>query len=90
MTLFLVERSIIELTPDGLLGIHEALAESCRRLSGGSGKIQYQGSFFAAERGWCLSVFTASNRETVELANDVAQVPFIRIDEGLNLDNLES
>jgi hypothetical protein len=35
-------------------------------------------------------VFTASDRETVEVANDVAQVPFVRIEEGVNLDNLDS
>lgn len=90
VTLFLVERSLFELTPDGLRGIHRALAESCRRLSVGARVIRYQGSYFVMERGWCLSVFTASDRETVEVANDVAQVPFVRIEEGVNLDNLDS
>jgi hypothetical protein len=88
--LFLVERSLSELTPDGQLGIHKALTDSCRRLSVGARKILYQESFFVAERGWCLSTFIATDKETVQLANDVAQVPFVRIDEGLNLENLDS
>ena len=87
VTLFLVERRLVDLSSDGLLAVHNALAESCRRLSMSGRTVQYQRSFFAVERGWCLSVFTASDRETVRLANDVAQVPFVRIEEGLKLES---
>jgi hypothetical protein len=86
---FLVERNLVDLSPNGLLAIHEALAESCRRLTMSGRAIEYQRSVFAVERGWCLSVFTASDREAVGLANDVAQVPFVRIEDGLDLENLD-
>lgn len=86
MAIFIVERTLPELSLEQLAAAHRALAESSRRLSLGVERVRYLRSTFAPTRARCVCVFEASSRDLVRQVNDIAQVPFEAIDEAIEFE----
>lgn len=87
MAIFIVERRLPELSLEHLAAAHRALAESSRRLSMGGDSVRYLRSTFSPALGRCLCVFEASSRDLVRRVNEVAQVPFERIEEAVHFED---
>lgn len=83
---FVVERRLPGVDPDRLAGVHRALAESARRLSGRGDVVRYLRCTFIPGASRCLCVFEADNADLVRRVNEVAQVPFDRIEEAFDFD----
>jgi hypothetical protein len=87
VAIFIVERRLPELSLEHLAAAHRALAESSRRLSMGGESVRYLRSTFSPALGRCLCVFEASSRDLVRRVNEVAQVPFERIEEAVHFED---
>jgi hypothetical protein len=87
VAIFIVQRTLRELTPEHLEAVHRALAESSRRLSVGDDRVRYLRSIFSPTRAVCLCVFDATSGDLVRRVNEVAQVPFDRIEEALEFES---
>ena len=86
MATFIVEHRLPGLRREHLERVHRALADSSRRLSTGPDRVRYVRSLVIPARGVCVCVFEASSSELVQRVNEVAQVPFAAIDEGLAIE----
>ena len=75
----MVERVIPGLTSDRLLEAQRLLHEAALRVSEGAAKVHYLRCTFVAEEQWCICLFEASDVDVVRRVNDIAQVPFRRI-----------
>jgi hypothetical protein len=87
VTIFIVERRLPELSLDNLIVAHRALAESSRRISLGGDSVRYLRSTFTPAGGKCLCMFGALSLDLVRRVNEVAQVPFDRIDEAVHFED---
>jgi Protein of unknown function (DUF4242) len=83
VAVFVVDRTLPGMSLEHLAAAHRALAESSRRLSSGDDHVRYLRSTFAPARARCLCVFEATSGDLVRRVNDVAQVPFVSIDEAI-------
>ena len=83
VAVFVVERRLPGMSLEHLAAAHRALAEGSRRLSSGDDRVRYLRSTFAPARARCLCVFEATSRDLVRRVNEVAQVPFVSIDEAI-------
>jgi Nickel responsive protein SCO4226-like len=86
VAVFVVERTLPGISLEHLAAAHRALAESSRRLSSGDDQVRYLRSTFAPARARCLCVFEATSGDLVRRVNEVAQVPFVSIDEAIEFD----
>jgi uncharacterized protein DUF4242 len=87
VAIFIVERRLEGLSPEHLAAFHRAIAESSRRLSTREDGVRYVRSIYAPARALCLCVFEAATGDLVRRVNEVAQVPFERIDEAVNFEH---
>jgi hypothetical protein len=85
--MFIVERTLPGISLEHLAAAHRAIAESSRRLSSSDDRVRYLRSIFAPGRARCLCVFEATSRDLVKRVNEVAQVPFISIDEAIEFED---
>jgi hypothetical protein len=85
VAIFIVERRLPGLSLAHLGTAHRALAEGSRRLSKDDEPVRYLRCTFAPARERCWCVFEASGAELVRRVNEVAQVPFERIDEAVDV-----
>ena len=85
--IFIVQRTLPGLRPEHLAAVHRALPESSRRLSVGGERVRYLRSTFAPARAVAFCLFHATSEDLVRRVNDVAQVPFDRIDEALEFES---
>lgn len=83
---FVVERRLPGVDPDHLAAVHRALAESARRLSGRGDVVRYLRCTFIPHAARCLCMFEANSEDLVRRVNEVAQVPFDRIEEAIDFD----
>jgi Protein of unknown function (DUF4242) len=83
VAVFVVERTLPGMSLEHLAAAHRALAESARRLSSGDSHVRYLRSTFAPARARCLCVFEATSEDLVRRVNEVAQVPFVSIEEAI-------
>ena len=83
---FVVERRLLGVGPDHLGAVHRALAESARRLSGRGDVVRYLRCTFIPHAARCLCVFEANSADLVRRVNEVAQVPFDRIEEAIDFE----
>jgi Protein of unknown function (DUF4242) len=86
VAVFVVERSLPGMSLEHLAAAHRALAECSRRLSSGDDQVRYLRSTFAPARARCLCVFEATSGDLVRRVNEVAQVPFVSIDEAIEFE----
>ena len=87
MAIFIVERRLPELSLAHLVVAHQALAESSRRISMGGDSVRYLRSTFSPSAGRCVCLFEATSLDLVRRVNEVAQVPFDRIDEAVHFED---
>ena len=83
MAVFVVERTLPGMSLEHLAAAHRALAESSRRLSSGGDRVRYMRSTFVPARARCLCVFEATSEDLVRRVNEVAQIPFVSIEEAI-------
>jgi Nickel responsive protein SCO4226-like len=83
VAVFLVERRLPGMSLEHLAAAHRALAASAHRLSSGGDRVRYLRSTFVPARARCLCVFEATSGELVRRVNEVAQVPFVSIQEAI-------
>ncbi len=86
VTLFVVERNLSGLAIRDLLALQRVLAESARRLSDAGEPVRYIRSTFLPRRSRCYCVFEAASTELVRKTNETAQIPFLAIDEAIELE----
>ena len=79
MATFIVDRVVPGLTAELLLEAQRLLHQAARRVSGGADTVRYVRCTFVAGEGRCICVFEAPSAELVRRVNDIAQVPFRRI-----------
>ncbi len=87
MAIFIVERRLPELSLAHLVVAHRALAESSRRISMEGDSVRYLRSTFTPTGGRCVCMFEATSLDLVRRVNEVAQVPFDRIDEAVHFED---
>ncbi len=79
---FLVDRVMPGLTTELLAEAQRLLHEAARRVSDSLASaegVRYVRCTFVAEEQRCLCLFEAPSAEVVRRVNDIAQVPFLRI-----------
>jgi hypothetical protein len=87
VAIFIVERRLPELSLEHLFVAHRALAESSRRISKEGDSVRYLRSTFSPAGGRCVCMFEATSLDLVRRVNEVAQVPFDRIDEAVHFED---
>jgi hypothetical protein len=87
VAIFIVERRLPELSLEHLAMAQRALADSSRRISMGGDSVRYLRSTFSPAIGRCVCMFEATSKDLVRLVNEVAQVPFDRIDEAVHFED---
>ncbi len=89
MPAYLVERSLPGLSDKHLSALQHALREASRRLTASGSPVHYRGSTFLPARSRCFCLFEASTAALVKAVNETAQVPFIAIDEAIELHSVD-
>jgi hypothetical protein len=84
MPTFAVTRYLPGLTTSQLHVVRRALEEAARRVAADGAAVRYVRSTYIPVRGECLCVFRAETVDAVARANEIAQVPFNRIDEAVD------
>lgn len=87
---FVVERSLPGLTTKHLTALQNALAEASRRLTASGSPVSYRGTTFLPARFRCICLFNAASADLVKLVNETAQVPFVAINEAIELPSPET
>jgi hypothetical protein len=85
MSVFVVVRRLPGLTPVHLRALQRALLEAARRLAADGEDVRYIRSIYVPSRGQCLCIFHADSSDVVARANEVAQVPFTRVEEAVDV-----
>ena len=83
VAVFLVERRLPGMSLEDVAAARRALAASARRLSSGGNRVRYLRSTFVPAHARCLCVFEATSGDLVRRVNEVAQVPFVSIEEAI-------
>ena len=83
---FVVERRLTGIGVDELVSVHRALAESTRRFSLRGEPVRFVRCTFVPGAATCQCVFEATSADLVRRVNEVAQVPFDRIEPAIEFD----
>jgi hypothetical protein len=86
MPIFAVTRYLPGLTTAQLDAVRSALVEAARRVEAGGVTVRYIRSTYVSASSECLCVFRAETADAVTRANEIAQVPFRRVDEAIEVD----
>ena len=79
MSTFIVDRMVQGLTAELLLEAQRLLHEAARRVSEGPEGVRYVRCTFVGEEERCVCLFEAPSAEVVRMVNEIAQVPYSRI-----------
>jgi len=85
MGLYMVERNVSDISPDRFRVHQRALDSACRRLNGLGRRIRYINSSVVPTDGRALDLFGADSAEVIKELHTVAQIPYDRIVEVLDL-----
>lgn len=80
---FVVERTLPGMTTEVLLEAHRLLDAAARRVSAMGEVVRYLRCTFIPADQRCVCLFQASSADVVRRVNDIAQVPFRRIEPAL-------
>jgi len=83
--LYLVERNVGDISPDRIRVHQHALNSACSRLNGIGKRVRYINSAVVPTDGRAMDLFGAESTEAVKEIHAVAQVPYERIVEVLDL-----
>jgi len=79
MTVYMVDRDLPRITPEGLAALQGAEIATALHLSAAGRPVRYIRSVFIPGEARCLCLFEASDEATVAALNELAQLPFTRI-----------
>lgn len=85
MTAYIVERSLAGMSAGHRSAMQYALREASRRLTAAGSPVRYLGSTFVPARSRCFCRFEADSLEAVKAVNEAALVPFVAINEAIDL-----
>ncbi len=76
LKLFVVERRLPAVTPEGLAMLQAALADASRRLTTRGEVVRYLRSTYLPDQDRVLCLFEACSAEAVRVVNETAQAPY--------------
>ena len=79
MTIYLVDRDLPRIEPNGLAALAAAATAAAQQVSLAGRPVCYIRSVFIPGEARCLCLFEAPDEATVAEVNELAQLPFIRI-----------
>lgn len=85
MTVYLVDRDLPGITMDQLAAAQKAAIETSQRFTAEGKQVRYIRSTFVPGDAHCMCLFEAADPKLVKDVNEVAQIPFTRISEALDL-----
>jgi Protein of unknown function (DUF4242) len=85
LALYLVDRDLPGVTLDQFSAAQRAAIATSAELTAAGTPVRYLRSTFLPLDARCLCLFEASSVDIVEKVNQVAQIPFIRISEAVEL-----
>jgi hypothetical protein len=85
MTVYLVDRDLPGITMDQLAAAQKAAIETSQRFTSEGKQVRYIRSTFVPGDAHCMCLFEAADPQLVKNVNEVAQIPFTRISEALDL-----
>jgi muconolactone delta-isomerase len=85
MTVYMVDRDLPRITPEGLAALQGAEISAARELSEAGQPVRYIRSLFIPGEARCLCLFEANDQATVAALNELARLPFTRIVAALDL-----
>ena len=85
MPVYMVERSLPGVQTNQLVAAQKAAIETSKQFTAGGKDIRYIRTTFVPSEAHCMCLFEAVNQEVVKELNEVAQIPFTRIREALDL-----
>jgi len=85
MGVYLVDRDLPGITPEGLAEIQQSEISASQQLTALGQPVRYLRSLFIVGEARCMCLFEAEEEATVVAVNLTAQLPFTRIVEALDL-----
>jgi hypothetical protein len=85
MGVFMVERSLMGISMEGLAGAQKAAIGTAAAMRSQGTDIRYIRSTFAPEDGRCMCLFEAETETDVRQLNDTAGLPYERLVPALDL-----
>jgi len=85
MGVYLVDRDLPRITPEGLAAVQRAEILASQRLSAAGPAVRYLRSMFIPGEARCMCLFEAEDEAAVAAANLAAGLPFTRIVAALDL-----
>ena len=85
MAVYMVDRKLPGITMDQLAAAQKAAIETCQQFTKEGKAVRYIRSAYVPGDSNCRCLFEAPNAELVEEVNKVANIPFERIVEAMDL-----
>ena len=85
MTVFIVDRDLPGITMEQLAAAQKAAIDTSARFTVEGKPVRYIRSTFVPGDAHCMCLFEAADPQLVKEVNEVAQIPFSRISEALDL-----
>jgi muconolactone delta-isomerase len=85
MGVYLVDRDLPEITPEGLALLQQAELSASQQFTAAGQMVRYLRSLFIVGEARCMCLFEADSEATVAALNQVARLPFTRIVVALDL-----
>ena len=85
MPVYMVERSLPGIQMDQLAAAQKAAIETSERFTAQGKDVRYIRTTCVPGEAHCMCLFEAPNAELVKEVNEVAQIPFTRVVEALDL-----
>ena len=85
MAVYMVERDLKGITMDQLAAAQKRAIETGQRFTSQGKNVRYIRSVFVPGEARCMCLFEAPDPQQVKEVNEVAQIPFSRIVEALDL-----
>ena len=85
MAIYLVDRDLPGMTPDGLAALLRATLAMCQDATSAGTPVRYLHGLFVPGEARCLCLFEADDEAIVAAVNATAHLPFTRVVEALDL-----
>ena len=85
MPVYMVERNLPGIQMNELAAAQKAAIETSNQFTASGKDVRYIRTTFVPGEAHCMCLFDAANPEVVKEVNEVAQIPFTRIVEALDL-----
>ena len=85
MGVYLVDRDLPEITPEGLALLQQAELSASQQFTAAGQVVRYLRSLFIVGEARCMCLFEADSEAAVAALNEAARLPFTRIVAALDL-----